>query len=115
MLIVDLELDCDDDLLVEIFFIDLLMILLLWLFDVEASIFFLGSVFTCIILLLIGRFIIFFIRLLSFFNSFLLVIFRKGILIVVKRNGYVTNEVVFKGKVFFLSFLLWEVEFNVLV
>lgn len=75
----DLELDCDDDLLVEIFFFDLFMILLFlsWLLNVDESILFLGSV----VMLFLVKFLFCYYRL-SLFNLCLFVLSRKEIFII---------------------------------
>lgn len=110
--IVDSGLDCDDDLLVEIPFIDSPMTPSSWLLDAEASIPSPGSVSTCITPPPTGRPTISFTRPPSFSNSSSPVTSRKGIPTAVKRNGYVTNEVVSKGKAFFPSLSSWEAELN---
>lgn len=108
--IVDSGLDCDNDLLVEIPFIDSPMTPSSWLLNAEESIPSPGSV--SMTPPPTGRPTISYSRPPSFSNSSSPVTSRKGIPTAVKRNGYVTNEVVSKGKAFFPNISSWEAEVN---
>ena len=108
--IVDSELDCDDDLLVEIPFIDSPMTPSSWLLDADASIPSPGSVSATPPPSIRPTFS--YSRPQSFSNSSSPVTGRKGIPTAVKRSAYVTNEVVSKGKGHFPNITPWDAEVN---
>lgn len=105
--IVDSGLDCDDDLLVEIPFIDSPMTPSSWLLNADESMPSPGSVSmttpTPNRATTSYR---------SFSNSSSPVMSRKGVPTAVKRSAYVTNEVASKGKGIFPNITTWDAEVN---
>ncbi|KAJ7380478.1 hypothetical protein OS493_008939 [Desmophyllum pertusum] len=108
--IVDSGLDCDEELLVEIPFIDSPMTPSSWLLNAEESIPSPGS--TAMAPPPLNR-PISYNRPPSFSTESSPVMSRKDIVpTAVKRNGYVTNEIVSKGKGFFPYITPWDAEVN---
>lgn len=107
--IMDSELDCDDDLLVEIPFLDSPMIPSpsSWLLNADESIPSPGSA----VMLPPAKPLSCYHRP-SLSNSCSPVLSRKEIPTAIKRNGYVTNEMAHKGKALFPNISTWEAEVN---
>lgn len=109
-LTIDSELDCDDELLVEIPFIDSPMTPSpsSWLLNADESIPSPGSASTFLPPILSSKAI----RPTSLSASSSPETARKGVLTAVKKNSYVTNEIPSKGKVSFPYVSSWDAEVN---